>query len=134
MSLLLDQAATYLETEGLGVVGRTIFKGNRPPSPVACLSIHQTGGYTPDPRDGRERPTLQFMARGATEQAAYQTAYNIWNKLAYRNEVDLGGGIVALTIDALGSPSSLGEEAPGTNLKAFLVVFNLLFDLRRSSS
>ena len=67
MSLLIDQVAAYLEAQGEGVVGTSIFKVHRPSSPLACVSLHATGGYPPDTYTERERPTVMVFARAAIQ-------------------------------------------------------------------
>jgi hypothetical protein len=133
MSLLIDQLATWLENQHLGTVGTTIFKVHRPASPVACISLHPTGGYPPDGYTQREFPTVMIFARAATSGAALQKAYSIYNRLHGKQNVDLGGGISALTIQAVNSPAYMDIER-AADQDAHLASFNLLFDLRRASS
>jgi hypothetical protein len=133
MSLLVDQLAAYLQSRGEGTVGTDIFKFQRPSSPLAVLSIHPTGGYTPNPYSERERPTLMIFARAGAPNAALQKAYGAYNNLRNLQNVDLGGGVFALTIEAINSPAYVGTEQ-AANQTAHLASFNLLFDLRRPSS
>jgi len=133
MSLLIDQLAAYLQTQGQGTVGTTIFKAKRPPSPVACVTIYATGGYPPDRYNSREHPTLQIVARAATPQASLQKAYAVYALLHNKQHLNLGSGIFALTIQAIQSPASIGEET-AANATAHLASLNILCDLRRPSS
>ena len=132
MSLLIDEFAGWLEVQGQGSVGATIFKLHRPSSPLVCVSLHATGGY-PRPRYGvRELPTVQLVARAAGPREALATAYASYNLLPRKGGVTLGG-LHAFTVEAMNSPVYVGEEetAAGT---AHLASFNLAFDLRRPSS
>ena len=70
MSLLIHQLAAYLESQGEGVVGTSIFKLHRPSSPLACVSLHATGGYPPDRYTEREHPTVMLFARAGKAAGA----------------------------------------------------------------
>lgn len=63
--MMLDDIATLLQTEGLGTVGTTIFKGHRPPTPDQCLTLYQYAGNPPRLVQGAryEYPGLQVWAR-----------------------------------------------------------------------
>ncbi len=62
MGLLIDQLAAYLHTQGEGTVGTDLFSLHRPSSPLACVSLHATGGYPPDGYTEREHPTVMLFA------------------------------------------------------------------------
>jgi hypothetical protein len=133
MSLLIDQLAAYLESQGEGTVGTDIFRIHRPSSPIACVSLHATGGYPPDRYTQRERPTVMFFARAATPDDALRKAYSLYGKLHVKQHLDLGGGIFALTIEAVASPAYTGTEQ-AANQTAHLASFNIALDLRRPST
>ena len=133
MSLLIDQLAAYLESQGEGTVGTDIFRIHRPSSPIACVSLHATGGYPPDRYTQRERPTVMFFARAATPDDALRKAYSLYGKLHGKQHLDLGGGIFALTIEAVASPAYTGTEQ-AANQTAHLASFNIALDLRRPST
>lgn len=132
MSLLLDELAEYLEAQGEGTVGTSIFKVQRPASPVACVSLHATGGYPPDRYTAREHPTIMIYARAATPSAAHASAYRVYSLLHGRQNVEIGD-LWALTVEAVASPAYVGTEQ-AADQTAHLASFNLLFDLRRPSS
>ena len=133
MSLLIDQVAAYLEAQGEGVVGTSIFKVHRPSSPLACVSLHATGGYPPDSYTERERPTVMVFARAAIPDDALRKAYAVFGKLHRQQNLDLGGDLWALTIEAMSSPAYVGTEETQEGT-AHLASLNLAFDLRRPSS
>lgn len=133
MSLLIDQLAAYLASKGEGVVGTSLFKLQRPLSPVDCVSLHATGGYAPDGYTQREHPSVMVFARAGTPDGALRKAYSLYNKLHGKQDLDLGGGLWALTIDAVNSPAYVGEEQAG-NTTAHLASFNIVLDLRTASS
>lgn len=133
MSLLIDQLASWLESQGEGTVGTDLFKLQRPSSPVACVSLHATGGYPPDRYTERERPTVMIFARAETPDGALAKAYGLFNLLHFRQHLDLGGGLFALSIEAVNSPAYVGtEETAGAT--AHLASFNIALDLRRPSA
>jgi hypothetical protein len=140
MSLLIDQLAAWLQTQGEGTVGATIFKRNRPPAPVACISLHSTGGYPPPPYTRREFPTVQLFARAATPDGAERKAYSLYNRLHRRGNLDLGAGLQALCILAMQSPAYVGEEqaesavSGGSSQTAHLASFNIVVQLRTPST
>ena len=133
MGLLIDQLAAYLATQGEGTVGTDLFKLHRPSSPLACVSLHATGGYPPDGYTEREHPTVMLFARAATPDDALRKAYSLYRKLHGKQNVDLGGGLWALTIEAVASPAYVGSEQ-AANATAHLASFNIVFDLRSPSS
>jgi hypothetical protein len=133
VSLLIDQLASYLQAQGEGAVGTSIFKLHRSSAPLVCLSLHATGGYPPDRYTERERPTVMLFARAATPDEALRKAYSLFGKLHGRQNLDLGSGMWALTIEATSSPAYVGTEETGEGT-AHLASLNLAFDLRRPSS
>ena len=140
MALLIDQMATYLAGQGEGTVGTDIFKTKRPAAPVACVSLHATGGYPPPAYTRREFPTLMISARAATPDAAVRKAYSIYNRLHRQSNLDLGGGLHALSILAVASPAYVGEEqaqaavSGGASQTAHLASFNVVVQLRTAST
>jgi len=132
MSLVIDQLAAYLASQGEGTVGTNIFKHHRPASPVACVSLHATGGYPPDGYTAREHPTIMLFARAATPDGAVRKAYSLYRKLHGQQNLDLDG-LCALTIDAINSPGYVGTE-PAGGTTGHLSSFNIELDLRQASS
>lgn len=49
---------------GQGVFGSTVFIGKTPDSPHACITITDTGGFSPDSNMVYEYPTVQVRVRG----------------------------------------------------------------------
>jgi hypothetical protein len=132
VSLLVDEFAAWLETQGEGTVGATIFRLQRPSSPAACISLHGTGGYPPETYGVREHPTLQIVCRATTPNGALQKAYSVFNRIPRKSGLDLGD-LYAFTVEAMGSPAYIGEEQAAAQT-CHLASFNLVFDLRRPSS
>ena len=132
MSLLVDEFAAWLQSQGEGTVGTTIFKLMRPSAPVACISLHGTGGYPPERYGVREHPTLQVVCRAGSPASALSKAYSVFNQLPKRGGLHLGD-LDAFTVEATGSPAYIGEEQAAAQT-CHLASFNLVFDLRRPSS
>ena len=133
MSLLINQLAAYLASHGEGTVGTDLFRLHRPSSPLACASLHATGGYPPDGYTEREHPTVMLFARASTPDGALRKAYSLYRKLHGKQNLDLGGGLWALTIEAVNSPAYVGTEQ-AANATAHLASFNIAFDLRTASA
>ena len=135
MSLLIDQLAAWLATQSEGTVGVDLFKLHRPSSPVACVSLHATGGYPPHKYTRQEYPTVQVIARAATPNSALTKAYRIFNRLHGRQQLDLGSDVYANTVQGMNSPVYLGEEEAGNPpVGGHLASFNLVFDLKTASN
>ena len=132
MSLLIDQLAAYLATQGEGTVGTTLFKLHRPSWPVASVSLHATGGYPADGYTQRETPTVMLFARAATPEGALKKAYSLYGHLHGKQNLDLGGDLWALTVEAAASPAYVGTEQLG-GATAHLAAFSIIVDLRTAS-
>ncbi len=132
MSLLVDEFAAWLQAQGEGTVGSTIFKLSRPSSPAACISLHGTGGYPPERYGVREHPTLQVVCRAGSPAGALAKAYSVFNRIPRNGSLEMGD-LYALTAEAQGSPAYIGEEQAAAQT-CHLASFNLVFDLRRPSS
>lgn len=80
---LLDNAASYLVTQGVGVINQNIFKGTMPGSPVKCILVTSSGG----PRlqgDPVHRPRLQIMVRDENYPTGIVTADSIFKLLDHK--------------------------------------------------
>jgi hypothetical protein len=109
--VLLDELGTYLQTQGLGTVGTTLFKGHVPlQGPDALLALLEVPGMpavrshdTPVAR--YEQPVVQVLVRGAPHdyQAARETAQTAWEALDGLSNVTLSD-VEYLWMQALQSP------------------------------
>jgi hypothetical protein len=110
--MLLDELALYLQTQGLGTVGTTIFKGTLPDQPDACTAVFEYAGlpsektFSPTPGAAvEEKPRVQIVCRGIKQD--YQTprtqADAIWKALDGLGNVTMSG-TGYLWIEALQSP------------------------------
>ena len=133
MALLVDQLASWLQTQGEGTVGTNLFKLFRPNTPIDCTTLYMTGGYPPPDYTGREKPTIQVVARAASPGDAASKAYEIFSLIRGRQCLDLGRGIYVNYVREINPPASIGEEIQDGK-PAYLCAFNLLFDLKRPSN
>lgn len=61
--MLLDELASYMQTNGIGTLGTDLFAGQLPESPDACVALYEYGGLAPEHSIGGgpakfERPRL----------------------------------------------------------------------------
>lgn len=89
----IDSLAQYLQDQGFGTVGTTIFKYRMPPSPDNCTAVYPTGGpeglrYIP-----LNYPTVQVRVRNANPASGYTILQNIHNTL-HGLHTTLSGGVI----------------------------------------
>lgn len=88
MTTLLDDVGTYLQTNGVGTIGTTLFLSYMPEAPDLCVAVYEFVGLQPmQTMSGaadvkNERPRLQIAARGAPQdyvaaRAKVQTCYGL---------------------------------------------------------
>lgn len=112
---LLDELASYLQAEGLGTVGTTIYKGSFPLDTATTLdrpvlALVEVPGFPPmrshdSPPSRYEQPVVQVASRGASYgyEAARVQADAAWQALdGLANQVL--SGTAYLTVQALQSP------------------------------
>jgi hypothetical protein len=63
---MLDDLASYLQTQGVGTVGTDIFKSRQPKTPNACVTLYDTGGAEQDKDLPIEDATMQVLVRSTT--------------------------------------------------------------------
>lgn len=56
--------ATILDRAGIGTIGVDLFVGVEPETPDKCITVYDTGGFSPNPKFLRDEPTVQFKSRG----------------------------------------------------------------------
>lgn len=112
--MLLDDIATYLQTNGVGTVGTDIFLGQLPASPDNCVALFEYAGFPPDLIWSGERPGLQARIRNKSYSAGRTKAEQVVQKLHGLAESTLSGTRYLL-VRAEQSPESLGRDANGRN-------------------
>lgn len=100
---IIDGVAAYLESQGFGVVGTSIFKYQTPPTPDDCFVVYPAGG-----NDGLrwieiDYPTIQIRARSVHPASGYNALLSIYRSLHGLNNITLSGGV--LVHDTLGLQS-----------------------------
>jgi hypothetical protein len=122
--MVLDDIAVFLQTQGIGTRGSTIFEGRIPPdapgSGVAdqIVTLFAVPGFPPQRvhdivGTAVDQPVVQVRVRGSTVQGGYaamwtvaETAYRLLDGV--RNQVVNGTFYQAITV--LQSPFGLGED------------------------
>ena len=74
-----SDVASYLQAQGFGVVGKTIYKGPIPAQPLAVIGVLITGG-SETRGDPLRRPSLQILCRDASDRwmPVLAVAQRIW--------------------------------------------------------
>jgi hypothetical protein len=129
MAVVLDDIASYLQTQGVGTVGTDLFKAMLPDTPDACVAVLEFGGDEPvdtySVTAGTikvERPALQIICRAAQDDysAARTKAESAYKQLHNLGPATLSG-TVYLGVKAREAPFTLGRDSNGR----WLVGFNL---------
>lgn len=125
--MLLDEIASRLVGQGVGLLGVTIFLGSAANLPKGgCLSIIETGGTSAARTHNdtaTERPTLQFKARHENLREASAMLMAAYNALGGANglyNIELNG-VFYLSIIARQSPTDTGQDAAGRATYSFNV-------------
>lgn len=89
--MYLDDIADYLEDEGLGTVGTTIFKSHLPDldNDTSVIGVFDTGGVTPDPYLPTKYPTFQVFIRASSYAAGRTLLDNVRSSLHQQQNVEL---------------------------------------------
>jgi len=113
---MLDDIAAYLATKSIGVVGTTIFKGNRPATPDKLIALYQYAGEVPALLLGvkLEYPGLQIWSRATTEPLAITSLDSVVDVLHGLSEYSTAYARY-LCIEARSSPMDMGEDVNGRN-------------------
>ena len=117
----LEDLATQLATAGVGVypgtaATRTIYVGEMPADPDACISLYARPGRPKELFCDLQYPELHVEVRAATYAAAQAKAEAVDTALHGQHDVALSGHKY-LTIQALGVPAKL--EVDGRNRTIF---------------
>jgi len=125
--MLLDEVASYLDTEGLGTVGTDIFKGLLPDTPDACVALIETGGQASENvlssavgAPAWEAPSFQVICRaGRRDYSTARTKANdVFKKLDGLVNTTLSS-VRYLSIFAIQAPFALPRDDQERPLLAF---------------
>jgi hypothetical protein len=110
--LLLDDIASYLASEGIGVVGTDLFKGQIPDSPDNCVAIFEYAGQRPETTHDNatfEHPGLQVRVRNLNYANGRQKIHDVFEVLHGLCNTNLSSTFY-LSIFAIQSPESIGRD------------------------
>jgi len=109
---LANGVASYLESQGLGVLSVDIFVGRSPASPDDLLVIHPTGGFKAAGAVVAS-PTFQILVRSATYEGGWNRAKQVFAVLDHECNVikDSTGETIQGRVEpeSLPGPSYLDE-------------------------
>lgn len=112
MAQLVDELATYLQTQGFGTVGSTLFKGSSPDVPDNLVVITDTGGF-PNVLNSKgaklEVITVQILARNKRQELARDALLNIQADLHQLVDTSLGTFTI-IAARAFDRPSVIGRD------------------------
>lgn len=125
---LLDDLASKLVADGLGVLGTTLFLSSNALLPAGAgplISLNETGGMQPsrtqNTRIATQHPTVQVLVRADTYSHARAKAWDVFSSLDGNFNLDLNG-VRYLKIVARQEPTDMGIDSTGLRVQ---VVFNL---------
>jgi hypothetical protein len=121
--MLLDDIATYLQSQGVGAVGTDLFNGSLPDEPDNCVALFEYAGSPPDLHWNGEYPGLQVRVRNTSYPAARAKIETVITKLHGLTETMLSDTRYLL-IRANQSPESLGQDA--SNRVELVVNFSII--------
>jgi hypothetical protein len=125
----LDEIAAYLATQGVGIVGSSIFLGSKAVIPSGSgpyMSLTETGGTAPTrihnvPGAHTQRPTAQIMARGTSYKTTRAMIKAAYDALDGKFNTTIGGTFYQ-KITARQEPTDLGLDEDGSRVT---IVFNI---------
>lgn len=119
MSTILEAVGDYLQAQGQGTLGTSLFLAVMPESPDALVAVYENSGLSPMETMGSaawavDQPELQVIARGARGDypGARNRANTIRGILAAVTETSISG-IHIMRIRAEGSVLPMGEDENG---------------------
>lgn len=113
-SMLLDDIASHLQSQGIGTVGTNIFKGLLPDQPDNCIALFEYAGSPPDLHWEGEYPGLQVRVRNKSYSAGREKIGSVVSKLHGLCEQTINSTRYLL-LKANQSPGGLGRDANGRN-------------------
>lgn len=91
---VIESVAAYLEDQGHGTVGTTIFKYRMPPSPDNCILISPAGGAEGLRYIELDYPDVQVRVRNTHPASGYTILKSIYTTLHGMHATVFGGVIV----------------------------------------
>jgi hypothetical protein len=109
---LIDDIATYLQTNSVGTVGTDIFKSYVPDAANALVAVIDTGGMKPDIYIPTKEPTFQVFIRAATYSAG-KTKLATIRSLLHQVQGSTIGSTYFYFIHAISEGGHLGRNERG---------------------
>jgi len=124
---MIEDVALYLAENTDLIIGKTLFKGNMPDTPVDCVALFDTGGAAPYQEIPVDNPTIQILCRGTSANyiKASERAAEIFSLLNRKFAITIGSKD-AMFARAVNSPQCLGLD----DKNAWLFSTNFLFRIR----
>lgn len=119
---ILDAIAEYLEDEGVGTMGTTIFKGELPYDQDDCISLQFSPSANPNKAIPYYEQTVDIWARYKLFDTGRDKLQSIMDLLHRTENYDLDGHHVYLSY-ALGMIDDLGRDVERRHLFKFSLVF-----------
>lgn len=112
--MLLDDIASYLQTQGLGTLAVDLFLGTSPPDPDATIVIREYGGGQPvflatGGEPAYEYPRFQLTCRGVDYVSARDRAERCYRALSRIANQQVGTSWY-LRVVPLQSPFPVGQD------------------------
>ena len=117
---------SYGDSSGLSLdLGNNLYIGREPATPINCVTIYDTGGFSPDlglNNQGYERPSIQIRIRNEKYVDGWNLAHAIMTALHGRSH-EIWGGTLYTVIYCSSGPALL--EWDDHNRVKFIINFNL---------
>jgi len=111
MSIPSKDISEILQTDGVGVIGTSIFYGKMPDNVEPVIAVYDAGGSFSNPKWKRDELTIQVLVRGPQNayETGYDIAYNVKNSLLGHDPVTINGSLYSL-FTILGDINGLGYD------------------------
>lgn len=119
---IIDSIATYLQTNGVGTVATTIFKGELPYDVNDCISLQHSPSPEPDKAIPYYTQTIDVWARFQTFDAGYGKLQEVMELLHRAENYDLENYHVYLSY-AMGMIEDLGRDVERRHLFKLSLAF-----------
>jgi hypothetical protein len=132
MATLLREVVSYLEDQGVGVFGTSLFIGFEPTSPKNCVTIYPSGGRPPKALGGKEFPTMLVRIRNEKYSDGYNKAEDIFGLL--HKQMDFLDTFRGRCFALQSSPIFLGHGENGEFIFTQNYIWYLAYNPNTSSS
>lgn len=111
---MIDDIADYLEDQGRGTVGTSIFVGYMPPD-INGIAVLDTGGSQPDKYIPTKEPTFQIFIRSTNYDTGKTLLEAVRSDLHRKANITLGETFFYFIL-ALSEGGHLGREENGKDI------------------